>query len=187
MHTNTNEKKCIGCRNALGKVCEKVVWDLVADYKESDFPNTPTGKKYGEYKVVCDCPCHSEKKCEHKKALTENGIDYPSDYVCRACNPSSPHTDDWKEGEVKMFQEKYGNRLDDLPIISYLLSRLEAQRENMAEKALGMKPSFPEVMQYVAMVEKASKNGKYDEMYKNGYNAALEDLSASIRSNDEKV
>lgn len=39
---------------ALGKACTETVWDFVGEYNYSDFPNQPSGKKYGEYQKVLD-------------------------------------------------------------------------------------------------------------------------------------
>lgn len=48
-------------------------------------------------------------------------------------------------------------------------------------KHLPEKPLYPETMAYVDMVKKASENGKYDDMYDNGWNAYQSEVNKLLK------
>lgn len=42
--------------------------------------------------------------------------------------------------------------------------------------------NFPETMKYVKLVERASQNNQYDDMYEFGYKQAIQDVTEAIRT-----
>lgn len=51
------------------------------------------------------------------------------------------------------------------------IEQLIASRISALENEASVKPVYPETMEYVRMVKSAHDNGKYDDMYENGWKA----------------
>ena len=67
-----------------------------------------------------------------------------------------------------------------------LESTLSTELESIRKEIEGLEVKYPELMDYVAMVEKARANGKYDDMYDNGFKAAKSEVNLLLSNRIQK-
>lgn len=151
------------------------------------------------------CPKHgyksctsAEQDCNHKKALKDSKIDFPKDYTCRVCNPSSLQgiKETWSEEFDKLSFEFFEGCDKDVYVVDtlkakYFISQLLQDRDTESEHKLKIMKAVCEgagdqnlTLYRAKLIERIEKLAKEPELppdYENGYNHALKDIINIIK------